>query len=96
MFDSCFKTSAVCCRVAGVVSVRDVLATVSPCKVTATVVVTGVRAVDLVRVGLGVLDGFVLNFSAAILKADGLRFKSTERFFFGGLGGSSEVTSNCE
>ena len=69
------------------VSVHDVLATVSPCKVAATVVVTGVRAVDLVRVGRGVLDGFVLNFSAAILEADGLRFKSTERFSLVGLAG---------
>ena len=78
------------------VSVRDVVAAMLLCDVVAIVVVAGVRAADLVRVGRGVLDGFVLNFSAAILEADGLRFKSTERFFFGGLGGSSEVTSNCE
>ena len=94
MLDSCFSTSAVSCWVAGVVNVCDVLAMALVCFDVVPVVVTGALTALHLQIGRGVFEGFVLNFSAAIRVADGLCFKSTERFFFGGLGGSSEVRSN--
>ena len=49
----------------------------------------------LPRTGRGLLRGFVLYFSAAILLADGRLLASTFRFFLGGDEGSS-LMSYCE
>ena len=69
--------------------VRDLLAVTK-------VVVTGTLVVLRFLSGQGVFAGFILNLSAAICAADGLRFKSTVHFFLVGLGVSSEVTSNWD
>ena len=61
-----------------------------------TVVVAGTLTELLCLTGLGVLEGLFLNFPAAIHVADGFLFRSTVRFFFGGLGGLSMAKSNCE
>ena len=78
------------------VKVRVVLAIALDTLGVVTVVAAGALTELLCLTGLGVLEGLFLNFPAAIHVADGFLFRSTVRFFFGGLGGSSVATSNCE
>ena len=78
------------------VKVRVVLSIALDTLDVVTVVVAGALTELLCLTGLGVVEGLFLKFRAAIRVADGFLFRSTVRFFFGGLGGSSIATSNCE